>query len=279
MVLQSYIEPFLNYCSNLRGYSPQTVKSYKISLNALIEHHEIEENSGTYTLNIMPLRIHLQNHSKKAVAAKLSAIRSFVKYINDYQEVKLKLKSDQSIKVPKTLPKPIEDSAIVEVFNSCDLQTKTAITMLYGLGLRISELASLKLSNISKNWVRVTGKGNKTREIPLLPFVYTQLQEYIAVSQPKIYIFEKEGKPLSDGQLRYKIGKAFKKHGIKATPHQLRHAFATELLKSGARIADVSELLGHSSMATTQIYTKLTSSTKLKSYLSAHPLVKTNYDS
>ena len=81
-----------------------------------------------------------------------------------------------------------------------------------------------------------------------------------------------EGNSLSSAQLRYRVERAFKRHGIKATPHQLRHSFATELLKEGARIADVSELLGHSSMATTQIYTKLTNSTKLQNYLKAHPL-------
>ena len=79
---------------------------------------------------------------------------------------------------------------------------------------------------------------------------------------------------MNAAQLRYRVEKIFKKHGIKATPHQLRHSFATHLLDNGARISDVSELLGHASMATTQIYTKLANSKKLQEYMHAHPLAQ-----
>jgi len=100
------------------------------------------------------------------------------------------------------------------------------------------------------------------------------LEEYIASERPKQYLFEKKGKPLSAGQLRYRVQKLFATHGIKATPHQLRHSFATHLLHHGARISDVSELLGHSSMATTQVYTKLASAKKMETYMKAHPLAQ-----
>ena len=77
---------------------------------------------------------------------------------------------------------------------------------------------------------------------------------------------------MNQAQLRYILTKLFKAKGLKVTPHQLRHSFATHLLNNGARISDVSELLGHSSMATTQVYTKLGDARKLKEYLGAHPL-------
>jgi integrase/recombinase XerC len=77
---------------------------------------------------------------------------------------------------------------------------------------------------------------------------------------------------MNSAQLRYKVTKLFKASGIKATPHQLRHSFATHLLNNGARIADVSELLGHETMATTQVYTKLGSVKKMQEYMKAHPL-------
>ncbi|HHD72405.1 MAG TPA: integrase, partial [Epsilonproteobacteria bacterium] len=88
------------------------------------------------------------------------------------------------------------------------------------------------------------------------------------------YLFEKGGKNMNQAQLRYLLTKLFKAKGLKATPHQLRHSFATHLLDHGARISDVSELLGHRSMATTQVYTKLGNSRKLQEYLSAHPLAQ-----
>ena len=272
MDLTLYIDPFLEYCRNVRGYSQETLRSYRIALNQLLEFHEIESKNGVTIVNIMPLRLLLAKHSKKAIAARLSAIRSFIEYLKIHHNLKIKLHGDQSVKVPKTLPKPIDDKKIIEVLQECSLEERLIIAMLYALGLRISELASLKLIDISTKWVRVFGKGSKTREVPLLRNVSVLIEEYIALKQPKHYLFEKEEKPLSSAQLRYRVERAFKRHGIKATPHQLRHSFATELLKDGARIADVSELLGHSSMATTQIYTKLTNSTKLQNYLKAHPL-------
>ena len=276
MDITKYYDPFLNYLKDIRKYSPQTVKTYTISLQMLKDNCEIIKEEEGYILNITSLRIKLKEHSKRSISTKLSAIRSFVKYIKNFHNIEIKLKGDQSVKVPKTLPKPIKSENILEVLNSCDLETALLIKILYGLGLRISELSNLKLENISQNWVRVAGKGNKIREIPIVSALSKDIQQHIQKNRNKVYLFEKTGKAPKDSQIRYKINRAFAKKGIKATPHQLRHAFATDLLSEGARIADVSELLGHSSMATTQIYTKLNSSTKLKNYLKAHPLADQN---
>jgi len=274
MDITTYFEPFFKYLKDIRGYSPQTLKTYKLALDLLKDYYEIEQKDDIFILNIMAFRLKLKNHSKSSISTKLSAVRSFVKYLKKYHNINIKLKGAQSVKIAKTLPKPIDKNSIFEALNYCSLQERLIIKLLYGLGLRVSELASLKLENISKNWIRVRGKGNKTRQIPLLDSLYREILEYQKKYLPKVYLFEKDGKPLSDQQLRYRVNTAFKKIGIKATPHQLRHSFASDLLFNGARIADVSELLGHSSMATTQIYTKLTNSTKLQNYLNAHPLAK-----
>ena len=268
MDITKYYDSFFKYLLNIRGYSNQTIKTYKIALELLKNNHEIEQDS----INIMPLRIKLKNHSKRSISTKLSAIRSFIKYLKTHHKIVLKLKGDQSVKVPKTLPKPIDEQKILEAVNSCNLEDRVIIKTLYALGLRISELANLQLKDINSNWIRVTGKGNKTREIPLLEPIKKEIEQYISLHNPKVYLFEKDSTPLSDAQLRYRVNRTFAKRGIKATPHQLRHAFASHLLANGARISDVSELLGHSSMATTQIYTKLTNATKLENYLKAHPL-------
>jgi integrase/recombinase XerC len=181
-------------------------------------------------------------------------------------------KADESVKVAKTLPKPISHKHIVEALELAEFYERFVVTMLYSLGLRISELASLKLSDISDEWVRILGKGNKHRDVPLLQTTRALIDEYLSNNCPKIFLFEANDERLSENSLRYTVNKVFKKVGLKVTPHQLRHSYATALLNGSAPIADVSELLGHSSMATTQIYTKLGSALKQQNYNKAHPL-------
>ena len=272
MQLASFIEPFLNYCSQIRGYSPQTIRNYKIALELLIKYHEIEQKNSVTIINIMPLRLHLAKHSKKSISARLSTIRSFIKYLNTQKRKKIKLSGAQSIKVPKTLPKPLRKEDILKIIKTSNSQASLIIKMLYALGLRVSELSNIKLIDITNEWIRVNGKGNKTREVPLIDNLNEDIKNYIKIFKPKLYLFEKNTIQVKDFQIRYIIKKEFEKLGVKATPHQLRHSFATDLLQEGARVSDVSELLGHSSLVSTQIYTKLTNSTKLKNYLKAHPL-------
>ena len=201
----------------------------------------------------------------------MSAIRSFVEYLND-NGYTIILKADDSIKVAKTLPKPISHEHILEALNKAELKEKLVVILLYTLGLRISELSSLELKDISEKWVRVIGKGNKQRDVPLIPSSKLLIDEYLSIITTKKFLFEKKGEKLSENSLRYMVNKVFKDVSLKVTPHQLRHSYATSLLNSGAPIVDVSELLGHSSMATTQIYTKLGSALKQQNYNKAHPL-------
>jgi integrase/recombinase XerC len=271
--LKISIEDFLEFLISVRGYSEHTAKTYETALMQMLDLCEYYEEEGQRVLDIMPLRLQIAQQSKKSIANKLSAIRSFVAYLQDHRNVTVRLLGDATIKVPQTLPKPIEGQYIDEVLEAADLYDKVLIMMLYGLGLRISELSTLKLSQLSSQWVEIIGKGNKVRQLPLLPALQQLLDMYLEQYTPKKYLFEKAGAPLNPAQLRYRIGKLFQAQGIKATPHQLRHSFATHLLENGARISDISELLGHSSMATTQVYIKLGSVKKMQEYMKAHPLV------
>jgi len=270
--LSEQINNFLFYLEKVRAYAPNTITTYEnvlIEMNAISHYYEEDKK---VILDITPLRLKIVNNSKKTIAKKLSAIRSFVKFIQDQVGLDVELVGNSIIKVPKTLPKPIDENIINEVLQSCNLREKLIITLLYGLGLRISELVGLELSNISNNWIRVVGKGNKERQIPLLEQIYQEIDYYIKCENPKNFLFEKEDEKMNSQQIRYIFSKIFKRSGIKATPHQLRHSFATHLLHNGARISDVSELMGHSSMVSTQIYTQLKSSKKLNEYSKAHPL-------
>ena len=262
---------YLESLEKFRGYSDLTIKSYDESIKEALSLVEIIQENAQTTIDLMPYRIKIAHLNAKTISKKLSAIRGFVEYLND-NGISCILKSDDSVKVAKTLPKPISHQHILEALEHSDIQEKLIIIMLYTLGLRISELSSLELDDITEEWVRVLGKGNKHRDLPLLSSTKKILDDYLGVFVLKKFLFEKSGEKLSENSLRYIVTKVFRKVGIKVTPHQLRHSYATSLLNSGAPIVDVSELLGHSSMATTQIYTKLGSALKQQNYNKAHPL-------
>ncbi len=255
-----------------RGYSETSIVTYEIALRQMLEESHFYEEDGFTVLDITPFRFKIVKNHKKTIVKKLSAVHSFAKYLEDQCHMHIKLIGDESIKVPKSLPKPIEEKYIDEVLGQANLEEKLLISMLYGLGLRISELSNLKLEDIKKGWIQIHGKGNKVRELPLLDSLQELISLYISRRSPKKYLFEKGNAPMNSAQLRYMLTKLFKAQGLKVTPHQLRHSFATHLLNNGARISDVSELLGHETMATTQVYTKLGSVKKMQEYMKAHPL-------
>ncbi|HEX5329242.1 tyrosine-type recombinase/integrase [Sulfuricurvum sp.] len=271
-------EDFLKYLDTMRGYSPLTIRSYHDTIDEMINTAEITESEGELSINLMPFRLKIAPLKAKSIAAKLSAIRSFVKYLRD-NDKRVELRGDESVKVPKTLPKPLSHEQITHALQHADPKAALAITLLYTMGLRISELTHLRLSDMENNWSRVHGKGSKERDIPMLESIIQMVRDYQRHNPSLEYIFEDKGVKLSENSLRYTIIKAFAKVGLKVTPHQLRHTYATELLNNGARIADVSELLGHASMATTQIYTKLGNALKMEHYHQAHPLCQTHEDS
>ena len=264
---------FLESLEQLRGYSDLTIKSYDESIKEALSFVELIEEHSHVSINLMPYRLEIAHLNAKTISKKLSAIRSFTSYLND-NGLKVILKADDSVKVASTLPKPISHEHILEALVLADLQEKLIVTMLYTLGLRISELATLKIEDISREWVRVLGKGSKQRDIPLMASTKKILDEYCSSFNINKFLFSKNGEKLSENSLRYIVTKVFKRVGMKVSPHQLRHSYATALLNGGAPIVDVSELLGHSSMSTTQIYTKLGSALKQQNYNKAHPLCK-----
>lgn len=266
-------QEYLYFLLHVRKYSPNTIKTYRLNLTQAIEHVSIEMIDDRYQIDLMPYRMILIGKNKKTIYKKVSIMRSFINYLKD-QDIQVSLKNDDNVKIAKTLPKPVSTKYILEALELCDSDDRVMILLFYTLGLRVSELSSLKIKDIKNGWVRIKGKGDKIREIPLLDKIGGELESYLRKLGEAVYIFENDGVQLSENQLRYKLSKVFKKIGIKVSPHQLRHSFATDLLDKGARITDVSELLGHTSLETTQIYTKLSSSLKMSNYQKAHPMCK-----
>lgn len=271
-------EAFLRFLDAIRGYSPLTVQSYADALDEMLLTCEVEHDDEKLRINLMPLRVKNSTNNPKTVARKLSAVRSFIRYLAK-EGVQVELTGDESVKIPKTLPKPIAHEHILHVLTQIQGDEKLAILILYTMGLRISELASLRYEDIGQEWCRIRGKGDKERDVPLLPEVAESIATHRRRNPDGSYLFEEKGRKLSENSLRYLITKAFARAGFKVTPHQLRHAYATGLLNNHARIADVSQLLGHANMATTQIYTKLGNALKMDHYRQSHPLCRISEES
>lgn len=269
-----HIEEYLNYLKDIKKYSQLTIKTYKTPLLKALEISDLYEDNEKIILNITKYRLAIAKQNNKTINKKLSCIRSFLSFL-ERKNINVILKGANSVKAPQSLPKPITKENIFETLTLANEEEKLIVILIYSFGLRISELASLKLKDINDEFILVVGKGNKQRQIPSNQYVKTLLLEFLKKHSPIEYIFENEKKPYTQRQLQYRIEKLFKKIGIHATPHQLRHSFATDLLNNGARINDISELLGHSSLKATGIYTKLNTNTKLKQYNTSHPLNKT----
>ena len=151
-------EEFLDYLLDVRGYAEHSVITYEIALRQMMEVSHFYEEDALIVLDITPFRFNIVKNHKKTIVKKLSAVRSFVKYLQDQCHIEIRLIGDESIKAPQSLPKPIEETYINEVLSKANLEEKLLISMLYGLGLRISELSHLKLSEIKEVGYKYMGK-------------------------------------------------------------------------------------------------------------------------
>lgn len=220
----------------------------------------------------------------------LAGIRSFIRFLE-----KKGLASSAGVaairapKQPKTLPKPINVSKALQLTNTATQMREepwiaardvAVISLLYGCGLRIGEALSITPALIeeSGNTITITGKGNKARLIPLLPVVRAAINEYIKLCPYYLEAQESLFRGAKGGQLRAEIiqRQMRKLRGVlgladTATPHALRHSFATHLLGNGGDLRTIQELLGHASLSTTQIYTSVDTDRLFEIYQKAHP--------
>jgi integrase/recombinase XerC len=192
-------------------------------------------------------------------------------------------------KQPRKLPRPLLESQAMQVLNDgerthwVDLRNYALFTLLYGCGLRIDEALSLTLNDLPRDgFLRVVGKGRKERQVPVLPAVQTALDLYLenypsSFEKTKaLFVGEKNGKRLNQGVAQKAMRDLRRTLGLPdtATPHALRHSFATHLLQNGANLREIQELLGHASLSTTQRYTDINAQEMLSIYRKAHPRAK-----
>ena len=227
-----------------------------------------------------------------SIARVISSLKSFFNFL--VKNEKIKNSTIQSLKSPKakkSLPRPISADLAIEAIKYSQeiekekwvgLRNKSILMLLYGCGLRISEALNLNYEDINENeYLVIRGKGNKERLVPLMEFIKHEIKEYIKEC-PKGF---KNGDPLFLGKrmnrlspriIQYTLEKI--RHNLSlpetATPHALRHSFATHLLDSGGDLRTIQELLGHSSLSTTQRYTKVETERLYEAYSKTHPLAK-----
>ena len=304
-------EGWLFHLKDIKGYSDNTYRSYCYDICDFLifyqfyhqEHlsHEILQNLNLQTFRAwvadMAAPRGYNNVYKKPLSARsrrrsISSLKSFLKFSSSkiegykfgYSEIQL-LKNP---KIPKSLPKPISEEQIDQLMEQLVKISKKSwvqkrnlalLYLLYGCGLRIAEALSITKNHLTeKESITVMGKGNKERMIPMLDIVYQSVENYLQELphdlKPNEPIFVGDrGAPLKASAFQRDLKQARINLGLPntTTPHALRHSFATHLLKNGGDLRVIQELLGHSSLSTTQIYTEVDDVSLEKTYREKNP--------
>lgn len=296
--MKKLLDKFIYYQEVVLNKSFNTVKSYKKDLeqfiNYLIENENIDNFSKIEVFTFRSFIAHLSvelNVNKRTINRKLSAIRTFFKYLvlnNHLDENKTVYISTPKFEkaLPNYLSKDDLDKIreVIKIEKITGLRDRLIVELLYSSGIRSMELLDLSeyMIDINEREIRVIGKGNKERITFFSQSAKNYLQEYIYRKQKELknynknnLIVNKNGDKLDSRSLRRLISNYAKLAGInkEVTPHVFRHSFATELLNQGIDIRYVQELLGHSSIATTQFYTHVSKTLLKDAYMKSHPFV------
>lgn len=286
---------FLTYLQYERGLSPLTIKAYETDIKQLLDElsaGEIQslDDVKEHDIRSLVARLHRQGKGARTLQRLLSAIRSFYRWL--IKEGHAQSNPAIAVSAPKqarNLPATLDVDAIghlldFQAITALEKRDKAMMEIFYSSGLRLSELASLTWSQVDNGagMLTVTGKGNKTRMVPFGAKAAEALSEWRKVrlelttfEQPAIFV-SRGGNPISARNIQARIKLWAKKQGLAQNvyPHLLRHSFASHMLESSGQLRAVQELLGHSDISTTQVYTHLDFQHLAKVYDKAHPRAK-----
>jgi len=289
------IDRYLDYITHEKKYSAHTCTAYEKNLNDFSDfcasHFELYNIEQVDYSQIRTWIISLveKKNTNRTVNRKISVLRSYYKFLLRTEAITLSpLKLHRPLKVSKKVNVPFSTEEVDRLLNS-DLFSenyegvlqKTIITLLYYTGIRRQELIDLKVTSVDfeTNTIKVLGKRNKERMIPLLPGAVAVLKTYLSykkelsVALPNCFFCSTSGSKLSEGFVYQTVNHYFSMVStkVKKSPHMLRHSFATHLLNNGADLNSVKELLGHESVAATQVYTHSSLKRIQEIYVKAHP--------
>ena len=295
MKLSQLIDEFLVYLDSVRGFSSNSVTAYKNNLSHLENFVGINKNIGEISYQDLRLCVAQLSTEKKAstsINQFIASVRSFFSYCRKFGYIlknpALELKT---VRIPKHIPRFLTSP---EIDSLCDLpkenellwekRDKALFEMLYSSGCRVSEIVSLKLSSLENenSSAIITGKGKKDRRVFFENDAKIALEEYLKDRKKRFsenecktpFVFvNQQGKPLTTGGVRYILSKYTGNEGLKhhISPHAIRHTFATSMISNGADVRIVQEMLGHSSISTTQKYTHITTAQLIDIYNRSHP--------
>ncbi len=292
-MINEWLLKYINYCRYERAFSAFTCEYYEADCKrffAYLSERSIDfENLSETHLQQWLMSCHASGKSPRTLSRALAALRGFFVFCirNDF----IKNNPTVNIKVPKdkkTLPETLDVDQIQALLNSpvhSDLEYRDLVILelFYSSGLRLSELVqcNLKDFDFQAGMLRVTGKGKKTRIVPVGSKAIQALQQWLKIrlvwdpQDDALFISEK-GKRLTDRAVQKRVALFGKKHGITVPlhPHQLRHSVASHLLESSQDLRSVQEFLGHANLSTTQIYTALDFQHLAEVYDKAHPRAK-----
>ena len=299
MLLTALVDSFFIYLQSEKNMAYFTIKSYNSDWTHFFNFLETEMALDLTTLDIDKIDhniirkylVHLNEKglAKSTAARRLAALRSFYLYLLRKEIIaKNPLGNVSTPKIPKRLPKYLEQNEMALVLEQPSASEDTGIRdraileLLYGAGIRVSELVGLDLESIDTaySYVRVYGKGGRERIVPVGKAAVSAVCRYLAVSRPrwdcnqiKALFLNQQGGRLSDRSVRNIVRKYCLAAGTKeiVSPHGFRHSFASHLLDNGADLRVVQELLGHKKISSTQIYTHVSRSKLRKIYHLAHP--------
>lgn len=292
-MIQKYIQSFLDYILYEKGYAEKTLIAYSDDLDLFLQFiNEVQIHSFNQ-ITFRVLHHYLASLGEKGLSAatlerRVASLKSFFKFLTRREIItKNPAALLSSPKKEKRLPVVLEKREIKILIASMpditplEIRNKTILTLLYATGLRVSELVSLNLQNIDLNQqtLRVVGKGSKERIVPIGNTATVMIRKYLLPRKELIcnetdaLFLTKNGNRLSDRMVRNIINCSVDHIAMhkKIHPHTLRHTFATHLLDNGANIRVIQELLGHSSLSTTQIYTHLSVEKLKENYSKFHP--------
>jgi integrase/recombinase XerC len=289
-------DAFRDYLQLEKKYSPHTVNAYLNDINffeSFNKNQFDQENIDCANYNqIRSWIVSLVDDtiSNVSINRKIQSLKAYYRFLLKTKQIEVSpLLKHKALKTPKTLQIPFSEKEVVEVLNQMqnpvgfeEIRDKLIIDLFYTTGIRRTELIHLKMENVNvaNNTIKVLGKRNKERILPLLPIIVQQLILYTnerthleKVIDSDYFFLTKKGLKLNDSFVYRLINTYFStvSEKVKKSPHILRHTFATHLLNNGADLNSVKELLGHSSLASTQIYTHSSLSELKKVYEDAHP--------